>query len=82
MLSYGFPTAHLPELCVRLVRRASPLERFRLAVRKVIALHGKQRVKVAFQSVLSEGPSGLSALHRTCSKTPEGLEARPLRFNF
>lgn len=65
MLSYGFPTAHLPELCVRLVRRASPLERFRLAVRKVMALHGKQRVKagpILGGSLIRPGGLPISAL--------------------
>ncbi|CAK9092549.1 unnamed protein product [Durusdinium trenchii] len=53
VLSYGFnDCANLPQLCVRLVKRTSPLERFRAAARKVMALYGKNRIQAAVLSVL------------------------------
>lgn len=69
VLSYGFnDCANLPQLCVRLVKRTSPLERFRAAARKVMALYGKNRIQAAVLSVLpgannrGSGHSGESRL--------------------
>jgi len=57
VLSYGFARhANLPELCVRLVRRMSPLQRFRRAAWKLMAAKG-MRIKDAVESVLPSKPN-------------------------
>eukprot|EP00913_Durusdinium_trenchii_P024691 g23178.t1 len=85
VLSYGFnDCANLPQLCVRLVKRTSPLERFRAAARKVMALYGKNRIQAAVLSVLpgannrGSGHSGESRLLSVWPKPRRGSWAEAM----